>query len=72
MGPAYMARVEGLTRLEVLHSLMIGEDGVRGCAGFEECVSMSKQIDNSKKFAVVCAITAFNIGPLAKPVSDGF
>ena len=49
---------------------MVGEYDEGGGAGLEDSVPMSNGLDDSEKFAVVRAITALNIGHLARPVSD--
>ena len=50
---------------------MIEEDDEQGGAGLEESRPMSNRLDNSEKFAIVCAsVTAFDISHLARPVID--
>ena len=65
-----MSREKALRRLKVLEGLVVGEDDERRGAGFEESRPMLNRLDDSEKLAVVRAVTAFDIGHLARPVTD--
>ena len=54
----------------VLEGLVVGENDERRGAGFQESRPMSNRLDDSEKFTAVCAIMAFDIGHLARPVTD--